>query len=168
MNSKLLSAVAGLVLASTLPTSALEINIVEDSSTRFAFDLVWGAEMSPPLSVAVTGTYGSVSANDAAYGGLIGTAEEVTVGWLAMTDSFSVQFEPGAEPHRHYSHIIDLVVWGGFEGAQVLALPGEDFGARFVYGAPYPTTGVPEGGSTLALALVAAGALVELRRRMSR
>jgi hypothetical protein len=54
----------------------------------------------------------------------------------------------------------------GFGGVQILALPGDDYGAQVVYGSPLPTPSVPDGGGTAGLTCLACSLLFWMRSRI--
>ncbi len=121
--------------------------MVEDSPARFAFDVVWGSKIpSAPDDYADA---------EAADGSHFVRALDFQAFGVVTSDSqfgpatFSIVFDGLAT--REFASV--QLEW--FSGSQVLALAGEAYGGRFVYGhpfsdpapgAPVPALSVPEGG----------------------
>ena len=160
MPSKLLAAVAAAaILAPALPSSAISVSVVENSGTRFAFDVVWGFQPSSPLDVNELHSPHFITVIDRS--GLIGFG--VTSPFVPGTDVFSIEFTISGSLGRGFESD-DLQ---NFNGAQASALPLDAYGARFVYGAPFPVdppTGVPDHGASALLLSAGLAGLTLLRR----
>jgi hypothetical protein len=152
---------AASLLVPALPASAISVRIEQDDDTRFAFDVVWGA---PP---ALGSGFADLSLGSTAYvydSGIyadgVQVISDVARFFLPRFDWFYVHFNP---IDRSFSGIsLD-----GFDGVQYLPLPGEDYGARFVYGTRYPTvppTGVPDNDASALLLAAGLAGLTLLRR----
>jgi hypothetical protein len=131
------------VLVSTIPASAIGIDIVENSLTRLSFDVLWGPSRSLPYSDFSQG----VTVIDEIGGGIVINVNNGFHIPLSGIDDFGLSFLTSGSSTRVFESS-DLA---DFEGVQALELPGDPYGARFVYGTPYPATplpGVPDGGST--------------------
>ncbi len=150
---------AASLLVSALPASAISIKIVEDTSTRLAFDVVWGLSVGATAD-DVLGSFSFVEGRDT------GTVVRFSVysDWTDDPDLFGILFAAGSSVDR---------IWEGsdvstaFEGSQKLALDGNPYGARFVYGTPFPSTpptGVPDHGATALLLAASLSGLTLLRR----
>lgn len=144
-------------LSLSLSASAIAIRVVEDSPSRFAFDVVWGAEIpAAPDDFAETGdSEFNVRAQDFA---LYGTVTADSRFGLQM---FNVVFD-WVDSRAFADSQLEF-----FDGTQALPLPGEAFGGRFVFGAPWagPSETVPDGGSTGWLLGTGCVAVAACRRR---
>lgn len=152
---------AAALLVPSLPASAVFVSIVEDTATRFAFDVFWGSRpFSPNDSTAVGGFSGSslfVIDNDSVI--------QLGVSTPFATDGFEVSFTRAGSSSRVFEPG-DLVA---FSGSQSLGLVSELYGARFVYGSPFPVappTGVPDGGASALLLSTGLAGLTLLRRTL--
>lgn len=74
-----------------------------------------------------------------------------------VQDGFKVLFASAADRTWNNATIPTSGTFA-FAGVQSLAIPGESFGARFIYGQPLATT-VPDGGSTMLLLAGVLGAV---------
>ncbi len=149
------AAAAASLLVPALPASAISVNFVEDSATRFAFDLLWespsGTYLSDPIIAYQAGT------------GLIGVIVNEFENVLNVSDDFYIIFDMGA--FNSLTFEFDDVV--DFNGSQIMSLSGEPYGARFVYGTPFPAdppTGVPDHGASALLLSAGLAGLTAYRR----
>jgi MYXO-CTERM domain-containing protein len=157
MNVRFFPLMAGVALAATTSASALSISILQDDLVRFSFDVVWEAAPVGTSSLDV----GNVSVQD-------DLTSLTVVGWpdfFAVGNTFDVLFSGGGR------QLGDATVQN-FWGVQVLGLPGESYGARFVYGEAYPCdchpTAVPDGGHGGWMVALGLGALGMMRRSWGR
>lgn len=148
---------AGVALAATTTASALTISILQDDLVRFSFDVSWEAV---PLGTSNLDV-GNVSVQD----DLTSLALAAQPAFFAVANAFDLTFLGGS---RELSGATVV----GFWGVQVLDIPGEPYGARFVYGEAYPCdcgpTGVPDGGHGGLLVALGLGALGMMRRSWAR
>ena len=145
---------AGLaVLLSTLSASAVTVAHVEDSVTRTWFTVSWEEIPFAPLAFLKNGPLSDAGAVD-------NTASvHVDAIHPFFIDGFNINFALG-------SRLFSTATIDDFEGVQLLALPGNDYGVQVVYGEPVPQNGsVPEGGGTAALLGLASGMVWWLRRQ---
>jgi hypothetical protein len=155
--------VGALAIANALPTSAISINLIEDSTTRLAFDLLWGPTRFEPTtgntrfsSVVEGGSPAHIAFADVDENAIFAhVAHELAMddGEAYHADNFDVQF-PSSDA-RSFSDATLIQ----FDGVQFLPLVGDSYGARIVYGTPFPDSppGLPDGGSTAALAVMGLG-----------
>jgi hypothetical protein len=83
--------------------------------------------------------------------------------FFSAGNNFDIDFDFSGAPSR----VFESGDLRGFNGIQSLGLPGNSYGARFVYGQPFPVdppTGVPDNGAS-ALLLTAGLAGLSLLRR---
>ena len=158
MKKTLIPALIGL-LACTLSASAITITINEDSFTRVDFTVHWGSgfESAPGVPIHSGGAVYFLDVTD--WGAFL----DVRLPFLGVApffDEFVVRFATQPSERDWARATLE-----GFDGAQSFAVAGDDFGARFVYGSPHPTAGVPDGGSTLMLLAGTLGTLVWFKRR---
>jgi hypothetical protein len=152
---------AGSLLLSALPASTITVNILEDSSTRFVYELLWGEVPDPSLPQYLLFSFSSGAVHFA-------YAEDRADSILSynnhafVDDDFYLRFNNGVAGFRSFE-VADL---DGFGGSQALALDGNPYGARFVYEAPStnPPTGVPDHGATALLLAAGLSGLTLLRR----
>lgn len=151
---------AACFLVSGLHVSALSFSIVEDSPKRLAFDLVWGPNFNAPSSFHYLG--GPIGEYSFRY--VSGGESHSTIGFQAayspLHDLFPdpvqvVDFSLGLYSDRRFE-LLDVVQPAAV--VQVLPLDptsnDSTYGARFVYGTPYPSAppiNAPEGGSSAVL-----------------
>jgi hypothetical protein len=138
-----------------LPASAISVNLVEDSTTRFAFDLLWespsGIYYSEPILA-----YRSAAT-------MINVELFESKKVLNVSDAFLIIFDLGVTSSLTFE--VDDIV--DFDGSQILSLSGEPYGARFVYGTPFPAdppTGVPDHGASALLLSAGLAGLTACRR----
>lgn len=157
---------AASLLISVLPASALSVNIVEDSSTRLAFDVVWGMTPSPPDmdSREVEGRHRisgyelppfSIEISVSSLSHVVGLHDMVHIYFHFDSSAF--------DPDRRFS----LADVDGFSGSQILALSDESYGARLVYGTRFPDDspiGVPDNCTSVLLLSAGLVGLTLLRR----
>lgn len=159
--------VAGFLLAlvlSALPLAAIQVSYLEESPGRVWFTVIWGEDPTVPFSYLEHGSNSDAGAIDETTQiqvDFISAYEPGSAGDpMPYSDEFHIQF---LDASRQFS----ATSLSGFAGTQVLALPGELFGAQVVYGAALPSTSVPDEGSLgLGLALLFAAA-ASLRRRQA-
>ena len=149
------AAAAASLLVPALPASAISASVVEDSATRFAFDLLWespsGIYYSEPILAYRSG---ATMIN-------VDLSESNKV--LNVSDSFLILFDFGATSSLTFE--VDDIV--DFNGSQILSLSGQSYGARFVYGTPFPAdppTGVPDHGASALLLSAGLAGLSACRR----
>ena len=156
---------AAVLLVPALPASAISVNIVEDTATRYAFDVVWGANESSIVGNDVDVIGSNVWSVDA--GSLVDTDSYWHTPSGDVADSFRVKFPSlGALPGR-YDRRFSVSSLIQFDGSQALSLGVEPYGARFVYGEPYPInppTGVPDNSASALLLSAGLAGLTLLRR----
>lgn len=146
---------AALLLVPALPASAISVNVVEDSTTRFAFDLLWESPSGTYLSEPIIAYQAGV--------GVIGVIVSEFETVLNVSDDFYILFDMGASSSLNFE--VDDVF--DFNGSQIVSLSGEPYGARFVYGTPYPAdppTGVPDHGASALLLSAGLAGLTAFRR----
>lgn len=152
------SAVAAVValLACTLSVSAVSITINEHTPARLDLNIVWGpAQDLTPASVSTPGVlFVSATENAAPPGVSVFVASNTP----NVQDVFSIVFASLGD------RLWSSAALSAFDGVQSLSIPGENFGARFVYGNRV-AAGVPDGGSTMILLAGALGALGLVRFR---
>lgn len=156
---------AGSLLISALPASAITVNIVEDTSTRFAFELLWGEVPDPSLPDYLLFSFTS-GAVHFAYAEDRNDSILVYNAHAFVGDDFHLRFGNGVAAFRSFE-VADL---DGFGGSQALALDGNPYGARFVYAAPSPNnppTGVPDHGATALLLAAGLSGLTLMRRSIA-
>lgn len=146
---------AASLLVPALPARAISANLVEDSSTRFAFDLLWESPSGNYLSEPII----AYQAGVAVIGVVVNESENV----LNVSDDFYIMFDMGASA----SLALEVDDIFDFNGSQILSLSGEPYGARFVYGTPFPAdppTGVPDHGASALLLSAGLAGLTACRR----
>lgn len=152
MRRTLLIAAAGVLMVGTPSAPALSITVNENSVTRLDFTVAWDPDLRHDYVVDATGLIGVIQAPFAFHnqGGLI----------IEGTHSFPLYFGHDFpwfsisffEFNRTFDGL--LLVEGSWPDHRH-ALPGNAFGARFVYGPDF----VPDGGNTLWLLTATLGAL---------
>lgn len=142
---------------------AVTIHVVEDSPQRFAFDLVWGADLPEPGADFAEATDGNfrVTATD------LQTSNWVVCDSRFGVEGFDIVFD-WLDARSLAAARLDF-----FNGSQYLPLAGEDYGGRFVFGAPFEVSGegggatsVPDGGHPAWMLGAGCAALALCRRWM--
>ncbi len=162
MKKTLGSAVIGL-LACALSASAIDIRILEDTDTRLDFTVEWSV-LRVADSASTLGLQHWIFATDFESSDAVAfDFGPASSGLLAGSPGgFEYYFHLGTS--RLYSTIIPQ---GGNDLPDfTYPVPGNDYAARFIYGADI-STGVPDGGSTLLLLAGALGTLGWFNRRFS-
>lgn len=144
-----------------LNASAISVSLVEDSATRFAFDVVWDEVYGGLSSVDdISDVDFFVTVTD--FGSVIFVSSPLLPIPLSP-DAFTVGFASSGLSSR----VFESGDLSSFDGVQSLGIPGNSYGARFVYGSPFPAdppTGVPDNGASALLLSAGLAGLTLLRR----
>jgi hypothetical protein len=126
------------LFVSTHSAMALAITHLEDSTTRTWFSVSWGVDPFDPLVFLENGPLSDAGAMD--------MTTSIQVDFIHPFDmnSFDIVFAVG-------SRLFSGATLVGFEGVQFFPLPGDDYGAQFVYGEALPSEPVPDTGATVGL-----------------
>jgi hypothetical protein len=158
-------------LLSVVSGGSIDVKIVENSPERFVFDAHWGRSFEGIVSTDTDGVVSLLGVDDIVF--------LIFEGSIGSTDIFvfDVNFENVSERVASGARISGYTPGFGIFHEPPVIFPGDGtipgppsaldlgpFGARFVFGPPYPPP-IPDGGSTGLLLGLALGAGCVLGRR---